>query len=72
MLRLPDEIKSADLNAQMLIQVHDELVFECPEGELKPTTQLVKQVMSNAFKLCIPLKTDAKAGRNWAEMRSMD
>jgi DNA polymerase-1 len=72
MLRLPDELKSAGLSAQMLIQVHDELVFECPDVELEPTTQLVKQVMSDAFELCIPLKTDAKAGRNWAEMRSLD
>ena len=72
MLRLPDELKSANLGAQMLIQVHDELVFECPEVELEPTTQLVHQVMSNAFELCIPLKTDAKAGRNWAEMKPLD
>ncbi|HEY44587.1 MAG TPA: DNA polymerase I [Anaerolineae bacterium] len=71
MLRLPDELKTAKLSARMLLQVHDELVFECPELELEPTTQLVQEVMGNAFKLCIPLKTDAKAGRNWAEMRSL-
>ena len=72
MLRLPNELRSTDLGAKMLLQVHDELVFECPEVELKPTAQLVQQVMSNAFELCVPLKTDAKAGRNWAEMKSLD
>jgi DNA polymerase-1 len=72
MLRLPNEFKSANLGAKMLIQVHDELVFECPEAELESTTQLVHQVMSNAFELCVPLKTDAKAGKNWAEMKPLD
>jgi DNA polymerase-1 len=72
MLRLPDELGKAELGARMLLQVHDELVLECPEVELERTTQLVQEAMGNAFKLCIPLKTDAKAGKNWAEMESLN
>jgi DNA polymerase-1 len=72
MLRLPGELKSANLRTKMLLQVHDELVFECPETELKATTELVQHAMSTAFELCVPLKTDAKAGENWATMSPLE
>ena len=45
MLKLPDEIEKADLNAEMLLQVHDELIFEVPENELAQTAELVQKVM---------------------------
>ena len=72
MLNLPDALQQANLDAKMLLQVHDELVFECPEHEVKPTALLVQQVMSDAFKLQVPLKTDVKAGVNWADLRPHD
>jgi DNA polymerase-1 len=68
MLQLPGEIEKADLNAQMLLQVHDELIFEVPETELDATTSLVQEVMENAYKLSIPLETEAKAGKSWGGM----
>ncbi len=68
MLKLPDEIGSAGLKARMLLQVHDELIFEVPEEELGKTVKCVTRVMENAFKLDIPLSTDAKAGFSWGEM----
>jgi DNA polymerase-1 len=68
MLRLPTALKKQGLAAKILLQVHDELVLECPQKELKKTAQTVKEVMRQAYELCIPLKTDAKAGINWAEM----
>jgi DNA polymerase-1 len=68
MLRLPKAIQEHGLGSKMLLQVHDELVLECPEEELQTTAALVKDVMLNAYELCIPLKTDAKAGSNWAQM----
>jgi DNA polymerase-1 len=52
----------------MLLQVHDELVFEVPESELKEMRQLVPEMMVNAIQLSIPLKVDVKTGRNWGEM----
>ncbi|HSR47133.1 MAG TPA: DNA polymerase I [Anaerolineales bacterium] len=68
MLRLPGELQRAGLAARLLLQVHDELVLECPEAELGPTAQTVQDVMQSAFQLRVPLKTDAKAGPNWAKM----
>ena len=71
MLKLPDEIEKAGLQAKMLLQVHDELMFEVPDAELKATTALVKDVMENAYHLDIPLSTEAKAGRSWGEMEKL-
>jgi DNA polymerase-1 len=52
----------------MLLQVHDELVFEVPEAEIADMRQLVPEMMVNAIQLSIPLKVDVKTGRNWGEM----
>jgi DNA polymerase-1 len=52
----------------MLLQVHDELVFEVPEAEMAEMRQLVPEMMVNAIQLSIPLKVDVKTGRNWGEM----
>lgn len=68
MIKLPDALTKAGLAAKMLLQVHDELVFEVPEKELKKTQKVVQEVMQEAYDLKVPLKTDAKAGPNWAAM----
>ena len=69
MMRLPESISEAGLGVRMLMQVHDELVFECPEVAIAPAAGLVGEIMQHAFKLKVPLKTDAKAGINWAKMK---
>jgi DNA polymerase-1 len=69
MIKLEPAILKANLRAKMLIQVHDELVLECPENELHATIDLVKDVMENAYQLDIPLSTDARYGSNWAELK---
>ena len=71
MLKLPDEIEQAGYKAQMLLQVHDELMFEVPDAELEDVTGLVMRVMENAYKLDIPLSTEAKAGKSWGEMEKI-
>jgi DNA polymerase-1 len=68
MLKVPSAMKEADLSARMLLQVHDELVLECPEKELEPTADLVRRVMEQAYTLKIPLLTEARSGPNWNEM----
>lgn len=68
MLQLPGEIEKANLQAQMLLQVHDELIFEVPDAELEETAELVQGVMEKAFQLAIPLSTEAKAGKSWGSM----
>jgi DNA polymerase-1 len=53
----------------MLLQVHDELLFEVPDDEMDTMRRLVTDVMSSAVQLSIPLKVDTKSGRNWGEMK---
>jgi DNA polymerase-1 len=72
MIALPEALEQAELGADMLLQVHDELVFEVPKKELKATTQLVQDVMQSAYKLKVPLKTDAKSGPNWEQMKPLN
>ncbi len=71
MLRVPDALTEARLSARMLLQVHDELVFECPTEELRETAATVRHVMENAYPLSVPLKTDARNGSNWFEMKDI-
>ena len=69
MIRLPGELEKAGLEARMLLQVHDELLLECPEDELDKVIEVTSRVMSNAYKMDIPLKTDAAYGKNWGDLK---
>ena len=71
MLRLPVEIKKAGLGVRMLLQVHDELIFEVPEDELQQTVKLVQSVMENAYTLSIPIGTEARVGKSWGVMEEV-
>ena len=66
MVRLPSALAAAKLQAKMLLQVHDELLFEVPEPEVEATSALVRQVMEGAAKLSVPLVAEAGSGRSWA------
>lgn len=68
MLRLHEAL-SANYRAQMLLQVHDELLLEVPEAELDDVRALMIDVMSGAFKLDVPLKVEASSGQNWLELK---
>jgi DNA polymerase-1 len=72
MLQLPEALKRAKLSAQMLLQVHDELVLECPTDEVEATARAARKVMENAFKLDIPLGVEVRSGKNWEEMRMVE
>ena len=69
MIRMPDALKEAGLAARMLLQVHDELIFECPDAEAEETMKLAKRVMVQApepaVKLSVPLQVDARAAQDW-------
>jgi DNA polymerase-1 len=71
MIRMDDALARERLAARMLLQVHDELIFEVPDGEVEPTLRLVKHVMEEAPKpavaLSVPLQVDARAADNWDE-----
>jgi DNA polymerase I len=68
MLRVPAALKNAGFAGRMLLQVHDELVLECPEAELMAAAALVQDVMENTYPLSVPLSTEARVGPNWGEM----
>jgi len=67
MVAIPPALSIVGLGAKMLLQVHDELIFDVPEGEVEETTALVKKVMEGAAHLSIPLIVDAGIGDSWAE-----
>ncbi len=71
MIRMPAKLEEAGLSARMLLQVHDELVFEAPKKEAKATAKLVAEVMSSAcepaLQLSVPLDVETGAGKTWAE-----
>ena len=67
MVRLPDALRAEKLSARMLLQVHDELVFEVPEAELDATKAVVKRIMEGAAHLSVPLLVEVGAAKNWAE-----
>jgi DNA polymerase-1 len=69
MIKIPPAIAQAGLHGRMLLQVHDELVIECPRAELSETVGVARNVMENAYLMSIPLTTDARWGTNWDEMQ---
>lgn len=71
MVRMDDALASANLGAKMLLQVHDELIFETTQSEADATIELVKDIMENAampaLSMSVPLQVDARAADNWDE-----
>jgi DNA polymerase-1 len=67
MVRLPRALHDAGLKARMLLQVHDELVFEVPEAEVEATSAIVRQIMESVATLRVPLSVDIGQGHSWAE-----
>jgi DNA polymerase-1 len=71
MVRMDDALSDAGLSARMLLQVHDELIFETAEAEVEATIPVVRSVMENAAmpaaSLSVPLQVDARAADNWDE-----
>lgn len=69
MVEIYDEFRKRGLKSKMLIQVHDELVFNVMEEELEEVKQIVKDIMENTCKLSVPLKVEIEYGKNWYEAK---
>jgi DNA polymerase I len=69
MVHMDKALHDRQLKSRMLLQVHDELVFEVPEDELEIMKELVPDVMSQALKLSVPLKSEVSYGDNWYEAK---
>ncbi len=72
MLHVASALTEADLGAHMVLQVHDELLFECPADNVRDLSKLVKDAMQNAYPLDVPLKAEVKSGHNWWEVTPVD
>ena len=72
MVRLHRELHARGLKAQMTLQVHDELVLECPDDEVRVVAPLVREMMENAYPLESKLKADVAIGQNWDEMVAIE
>lgn len=68
MINLHKEMERRGLKSKMLLQVHDELIFEVLQDELNEMRRLVPEIMSAAIELSVPVKVDVKVGKNWGEM----
>jgi DNA polymerase-1 len=68
MVRVHDALKAKGLRSRMLLQVHDELLFEAPEGEVETLEPLAREVMESAMSLAVPLKVDINVGLDWSQV----
>lgn len=69
MVRIDKALEESSVSARMMLQVHDELIFECPKQEVTELTRLVEDSMENALALNVPLKVDINVGRTWYEAK---
>jgi len=69
MINIWKKLKAKNYKTKMIMQVHDELVFEAPKSEVEEVKVLVKQEMENALKFDVPIKADVGAGPNWLEAK---
>jgi len=67
MIHIQNRIEEIGLFTKMIMQVHDELVFEVPEGELPKALPLIQNEMETVMELSVPLKVSIHSGKNWAE-----
>ena len=72
MLLVDERIRAAGMKARMLLQIHDELVFEAPDAEVSALAELVRQAMTTALELRVPLKVDLAAGPNWLDVQAVE
>jgi DNA polymerase-1 len=68
MIRLDSELRSRKLKSRMLLQVHDELLFEVPHGEVEPMRELVREKMEGVYALNVPLLVEVGVGPNWRDV----
>lgn len=71
MIRMQDEIERRGLAGRMVLQVHDELVFEVPPEEVEIFSELARETMEKAYALCPPLRITLKTGKNWGELEAL-
>jgi DNA polymerase-1 len=69
MVRTRDSLRAAGLSTRVVLQIHDELLFEAPSGEVAAASDVIRREMAGAFKMDPPLEVDVGAGHNWLEAK---
>lgn len=69
MLQMYKQIQKHKLKSKIILQIHDELLFECPQDEVEQMMEIVPFVMENAVKLSVPLRVSISRGNNWGELK---
>ena len=69
MIRIDEKLREDNLKTKMLLQVHDELIFDVPDDELNIVIDIVREIMENVYKLSVPLKVEIDYGRDWYEAK---
>ena len=69
MIEIQEKLEEKNLKTKMIIQVHDELIFDCPNEEVEEVTNLITDIMENTCKLTVPLKVEVNSGTNWYNVK---
>jgi len=68
MLKISESFKRESFKSKLLLQIHDELIFEVYKPELEKVKSIIKDIMEHSLELSVPLKVNLKVGDNWAEV----
>ncbi|MFW0862736.1 MAG: DNA polymerase I [Candidatus Komeilibacteria bacterium] len=69
MIKIWEELPSISPNSKLLLQVHDEVVVEAPDKDVRKVTKFIQETMENIYKLKVPIKVDIASGNNWGELK---
>ena len=69
MVRARDELRGAGLSTRLVLQIHDELLFEAPEAEVAEASRSIEREMASAFEMDPPLEVDVGVGENWLKAK---
>jgi DNA polymerase-1 len=69
MIKVHERLRKEKLGGRMILQVHDELLLEVPEDEIKRTKEVVREEMESVYEMSVPLVVDVGIGRNWMEAK---
>ena len=69
MVRIDNALREQGMQSRLILQVHDELILECPPEEVDKASQLLKESMENVIQLRVPLIAEVHHGKNWSEAK---
>ncbi len=68
MIKIDESFKKERFKSRLLLQIHDELIFEIYQPELEKVKSIIKEIMENSLEISVPIKVNLKTGNNWAQL----